>query len=97
MLPGRCSVTSPQKRHGGPPLRRQGSEEPNALRARAGAIVLAMRAAHAVVTAGGGRSQMEMATPQRLLREAQFYTNAVQTQDVQAAVLNQLFSPYFGM
>jgi alkylation response protein AidB-like acyl-CoA dehydrogenase len=69
----------------------------HALRARASAIVLAMRAAHAVVTAGGGRSQLLMATPQRLLREAQFYTNAVQTQDVQAAVLSQLFSPYFGM
>lgn len=69
----------------------------HALRARARAIVLAMRAAHAVVTAGGGSSQFVTSAPQRLLREAQFYTNAVQTSDVQTAVLNQLFSPYFGM
>lgn len=69
----------------------------HALRARASAIVLVLRAAHAVVTAGGGGSQFITATPQRLLREAQFYTNAVQTSDVQTAVLNQLFSPYFGM
>lgn len=67
-----------------------------ALRARAAAILLALRAAHAVVTASGGRSQLLGETPQRLLREAQFYTNAVQTADVQTAVLNQLFSPYFG-
>ena len=69
----------------------------HAIRARANAIVLVLRAAHAVVTAGGGKSQIVTAAPQRLLREAQFYTNAVQTADVQTAVLNQLFSPYFGM
>jgi alkylation response protein AidB-like acyl-CoA dehydrogenase len=69
----------------------------HALRARATAIILALRAAHAVVAASGGRSQLVTETPQRLLREAQFYTNAVQTADVQTAVLDQLFSPYFGM
>jgi alkylation response protein AidB-like acyl-CoA dehydrogenase len=69
----------------------------HALRARATAIILALRAAQAVIAAGGGRSQLLTEAPQRLLREAQFYTNAVQTADVQTAVLDQLFSPYFGM
>jgi alkylation response protein AidB-like acyl-CoA dehydrogenase len=69
----------------------------NALRARASAIVLAMRAAHAAVAATGGASQLMTAAPQRLLREAQFYTTAVLTPDVQASVLDQLFSPFYGM
>jgi len=69
----------------------------HALRARAGAIVLAMRAAHAAVAVGGGASQLVTAAPQRLLREAQFYTTAVLTADVQANVLDQLFSPFYGM
>jgi alkylation response protein AidB-like acyl-CoA dehydrogenase len=68
-----------------------------ALRARAGAIVLAMRAAHAAVAAGGGGSQLATSEPQRLIREAQFYTTAVQTPQVQSSVLDQLFSPFFGM
>ena len=68
-----------------------------ALRARATSIVLALRAAHAVVTATGGNAQLAFSTPNRLLREAQFYTNAVQTHDVQTAVLAQLFSPLFGL
>jgi alkylation response protein AidB-like acyl-CoA dehydrogenase len=68
-----------------------------ALRARANAIVLALRAAHAVVTATGGRAQLATATAHRLLREAQFYTNAVQTHDVRNAVLSQLFSPLYGL
>lgn len=69
----------------------------HALRARAGALVLAMRAAHAAVAASGGASQLMTSTPQRLLREAQFYTTAALTPDVQSAVLEQLFSPFFGM
>ena len=69
----------------------------NALRARGNAIVLAVRAAHAAVTAGGGGAQLVTATPQRLLREAQFYTTAVQTPEVQTSVLQQLFSPLYGM
>ena len=69
----------------------------HALRARAGAIILALRAAHAVVTASGGGAQRADSLPQRMMREAQFYTNAVQTPDVQKAVLDQLFSPLFGL
>ena len=68
-----------------------------ALRARAGAIVLAMRAAHAAVVATGGRAHLTTSAPQRLLREAQFYATAVQTPDVQAATLDQLVSPFFGL
>jgi len=69
----------------------------HALRARAGAIVLAMRAAHAAVAVSGGASQFLTAAPQRLMREAQFYTTAVLTADVQANVLDQLFSPFYGL
>ena len=68
-----------------------------ALRARAGANVLAMRAAHAAVIATGGRAHLKTAAPQRLLREAQFYGTAVQTPDVQASTLDELISPFFGL
>ena len=68
-----------------------------ALRARAGANVLALRAAHALVVATGGSAHLRSAAPQRLLREAQFYSTAVQTPDVQASTLDQLISPYFGL
>ncbi|MBV9848847.1 MAG: acyl-CoA/acyl-ACP dehydrogenase [Armatimonadetes bacterium] len=68
-----------------------------ALRARAGAIVLAMRAAHAAVVATGGRAHLKDALPGRLLREAQFYATAVQTPEVQASTLDQLISPFFGL
>jgi alkylation response protein AidB-like acyl-CoA dehydrogenase len=68
-----------------------------ALRARAGANILALRAAHALVVATGGSAHLRSAAPQRLLREAQFYSTAVQTPDVQASTLDQLISPYFGL
>lgn len=69
----------------------------HALRARATANVLALRAAHATVIATGGRAHLVMSAPQRLLREAQFYGTAVQTPDVQASTLDQLISPFFGL
>ena len=69
----------------------------HALRARATANVLALRAAHATVIATGGRAHLVTSIPQRLLREAQFYGTAVQTPDVQASTLDQLISPFFGL
>ena len=68
----------------------------HALRARSVANVLALRAAHAAVVATGGRAHLKTSAPQRLLREAQFYSTAVQTPDVQAGTLDQLVSPFFG-
>ena len=68
-----------------------------ALRARAAANVLALRAAHALVVATGGRAHLRTSAPQRLLREAQFYSTAVQTAEVQASTLDQLISPFFGL
>ena len=64
-----------------------------ALRARATAIVLAVRAAHAAVTATGGSAHLLSQPPQRLLREAIFYTTTAQTSDVQSATLDLLISP----
>ncbi len=66
-----------------------------ALRARAVAIVLAARAAQIVVSAVGGRAHLAGSTAQRLIREAQFYTTAVQTPDVQTATFVELTSPFF--
>ena len=70
--------------------------ETHALRARATAHVLSLRAAGAAVAAMGGRAHLVTSVPQRLLREAQFYFTAVQTPEVQAATLDGLVSPYFG-
>ncbi len=64
-----------------------------ALRARATAIVLAVRAAHATVTATGGTAHLLSMPPQRLLREAIFYTTVAQTPDVQSGTLDLLLSP----
>ncbi len=69
----------------------------HALRARAGAYVLALRAAQAAVVVTGGSAHRRDAAPQRLLREAQFYTTVVQTPDVQKATLDALLSPLFGL
>jgi len=69
----------------------------HALRARATAVVLALRAAHMAVVATGGRAHLRDAAPQRLVREAQFYGTAVLTPEVQAATLDQLLSPFFGL
>ncbi len=65
----------------------------HALQARATAIVLAERAAHAAVTATGGAAHRLDSPPQRLLREAIFYTTTAQTADVRSATLDLLTSP----
>lgn len=65
----------------------------HALRARASAITLATRAAHAAVAATGGSAHLLSQPPQRLLREAIFYTTTAQTRDVQSATLDLLLSP----
>ena len=65
----------------------------HALHARAAAIVLAVRAAHAAVTATGGAAHLLTQPPQRLLREAIFYTTTAQTPDVQNGTLDLLLSP----
>ena len=65
----------------------------HALRARATAIVLAVRAAHAAVAATGGSAHLLANPPQRLLREAIFYTTLAQTPDVQTGTLDLLISP----
>lgn len=68
-----------------------------ALRARASALVLALRAAQAAVTASGEDALRRDSAPQRLLREAQFYATVVQTPDVQDATLNLLLSPLWSL
>ena len=65
----------------------------HALHARAAAIVLAVRAAHAAVAATGGSAHLLSKPPQRLLREAIFYTTTAQTPDVQMGTLDLLISP----
>lgn len=64
-----------------------------ALHTRATAIVLAVRAAHATVVATGGSAHLLSQPPQRLLREAIFYTTTAQTSDVRTATLDLLLSP----
>ena len=64
-----------------------------AFHARAEAITLATRAAHAVVTATGGGAHLLSSPAQRLLRESIFYTTTAQTSDVQSATLDLLTSP----
>ena len=61
--------------------------KPNALRARAWAIELGVRAAHMAVTASSGAANSLNHPAQRLLREAMFYTVIAQTQDIMAATL----------
>ena len=68
-----------------------------ALRARAGALVLALRAAQTAVAASGEDGMRRDAVPQRLLREAQFYATVVQTADVQDATLDLLLSPLWSL
>ncbi|MGI4790063.1 MAG: acyl-CoA dehydrogenase family protein [Janthinobacterium lividum] len=64
-----------------------------AFHARAAAITLATRAAHALVTATGGSAHLLSSPAQRLLRESIFYTTTAQTSDVQSATLDLLISP----
>jgi alkylation response protein AidB-like acyl-CoA dehydrogenase len=62
----------------------------NALRIRAWAIDLGVRAAHAAVIAGGGGTNNLNHPAQRLYREAMFYTLTAQTPDVQTASLKRI-------
>ncbi len=62
----------------------------NAVRIRAWCIELAVRAAHAAVTAGSGAANTLTHPAQRLLREAMFYTIQAQTQEVMDATLARL-------
>ncbi|MEA2826010.1 MAG: hypothetical protein QOG43_449 [Actinomycetota bacterium] len=59
-------------------------------RARAWSCELAVRAATALVVAGGGRSILRSDPAQRLLREAAFFTIQAQTADLRAATLARL-------
>ena len=65
----------------------------NALRIRACGITLGVRAAHAAVTAAGGRANSLDSPAQRLFREAMFYTLTAQTPDVQTATLDHIAEP----
>jgi len=58
--------------------------------ARAWSCELAVRAATALVVAGGGRSILRSNPAQRLLREAAFFTIQAQTADLRAATLARL-------
>ena len=62
----------------------------NAVRVRAWCIELALRAAHAAVTASSGAANMLSHPAQRLLREAMFYTVQAQTHEVMDATLARL-------
>jgi alkylation response protein AidB-like acyl-CoA dehydrogenase len=65
----------------------------HALHARTSTILLAVRAAHATIAATGGSAHYMDQPPQRLMREAIFYTTAAQTRDIQAGTLDLLVSP----
>ncbi len=67
--------------------------KPGALGARAWAIELAVRAAHAAVAASSGAANSLQHPAQRLFREAMFYTVIAQTQDVMAATVRRLLTP----
>ena len=62
----------------------------NAVRVRAWCIELALRAAHAAVTASSGAANLRSHPAQRLLREAMFYTVQAQTHEVMDATLARL-------
>jgi alkylation response protein AidB-like acyl-CoA dehydrogenase len=64
--------------------------KPNALKARAWAIELAVRAAHAAVAASGGAANSLDHPAQRRFREAMFYTLTAQTGDIMGATLQRL-------
>lgn len=62
----------------------------NAVKTRAWCIELALRTAHAAVTASSGAANLLDHPAQRLLREAMFYTIQAQTQEVMDATLARL-------
>jgi alkylation response protein AidB-like acyl-CoA dehydrogenase len=59
----------------------------NALGARTGAIMLAIRAAAAGIAAAGGSAHLTTSPAQRRFREAAFYATAAQTFDIQRTLL----------
>jgi alkylation response protein AidB-like acyl-CoA dehydrogenase len=65
----------------------------HAVKLRAWCIELALRAAHAAVTASSGAANLMSHPAQRLLREAMFYTIQAQTQEVMDATLARLERP----
>lgn len=64
--------------------------KPNALKARAWAIELGVRAAHMTVTAASGAANDLHHPAQRRFREAMFYTLTAQTGDILVATLERL-------
>lgn len=70
------------------------TQEPNffeeAVTLRAWCIEMAVRAAHAAITANSGAANLITHPAQRLLREAMFYTIQAQTQEVMDATLSRL-------
>ncbi len=64
--------------------------KPNALKARAWAIEIGVRAAHAALTASGGAANSLDHPAQRRFREAMFYTLTAQTADIMGATLQRL-------
>lgn len=67
--------------------------KPNALAARAWAIELGVRAAHAAIAASSGAANSLDHPAQRLLREAMFYTVIAQTSDIMTATVSRLARP----
>ena len=67
--------------------------KPNALRCRAWAIELGVRAAHAAVAASSGGANALDHPAQRRFREAMFYTIIAQTSDILAATVERLSHP----
>ena len=69
-------------------------DDPNykagALAARAGAITLGVRCAHAFVAASSGGANALDHPAQRIFREAMFYTLTAQTSDIMGATLEEL-------
>jgi hypothetical protein len=59
----------------------------NALRVRAGAVSVALRAAETAIAASGGRAHLLTHPAQRRLREAGFYATMALTADTQAALM----------
>jgi alkylation response protein AidB-like acyl-CoA dehydrogenase len=72
------------------PDKRDPGYKPNALKARAWAIDLGVRTAHAALTASGGAANSLDHPAQRRFREAMFYTLTAQTADIMGATLLRL-------
>jgi alkylation response protein AidB-like acyl-CoA dehydrogenase len=72
------------------PDKRDPAYKPNALKARAWAIDLGVRTAHAALAASGGAANSLDHPAQRRFREAMFYTLTAQTADIMGATLLRL-------